>query len=458
MMTTTTTCLEALRARIGAELDACMPAHLERPQWPADQLACHQRDTLRELLRHAIERSPFHARRLGPVADPDHFELTDLATLPTMSKSDMMAAFDEVATDRRLSLASVEHHIAAASDQPTLLFDEYVCLASGGSSGLRGFFVQRLTEFAGLAASVMRHAIARQVAAGAPGESLAIGAVMAASPVHASGFAMATASGPMRFVSVPATLPMAETVDRLNRLQPPALMGYPTKLAQLAREQMLGRLAIAPRSVTSTSEQLTAADRATITTGFGVPVINMFASTEGLVGHSDPGGSVLTFATDMCIVELVDTENRPLADGAPSTRILVTNLYNLTQPLIRYELSDRFVRYPSLPGSGYLRAEVEGRADDVFRYHGVEVHPLVIATAMAKTPRVLEYQVRQTSRGVHATVVTDGPVEMVRLAVAIEDGLRQAGLVNPSATVREVASIPRHPQTGKARRFIPLDT
>ena len=126
-------------------------------------------------------------------------------------------------------------------------------------------------------------------------------------------------------------------------------MGYPTKLAQLAREQLAGRLAIAPRSVTATSEQLSAEDRATITAAFGVPVINQFASTEGLVGHSEPGGSVLTFATDMCIVELVDAENRPVADGAASTRILVTNLYNLTQPLIRYELTDRFVRYPLAP-------------------------------------------------------------------------------------------------------------
>ena len=365
------------------------------------------------------------------IVDPDHFELSDLAKLPTMSKSDMMAAFDEVVTDRRLSLASVEHHIAESSDQPKLLLDEYVCLASGGSSGLRGVFVQRLAEFADLAASIMRPAIARQIAAGSSGEGMVIGAVMAASPVHASGFGVATASGPVRFVSVPATLPIAEAVDRLNGLQPPALMGYPTKLAQLAREQMAGRLAIAPRSVTSTSEQLTAEDRATITAAFGVPVINTFASTEGLVGHSDPGGSVLTFATDMCIVELVDAENRPLADGAASTRVLVTNLYNLTQPLIRYELTDRFVRYPTLPGAGYLRAEVEGRADDVFRYDGVEVHPLVIATAMVKAPRVVEYQVRQTDRGVDVAVVTDGPIDIVGLAAAIEDGLRRVGLAEP---------------------------
>jgi phenylacetate-CoA ligase len=161
MITTIATQLVALRARVGAELDARMPAHLERLQWPADRLVTHQRDKLRVLLRHAIDHSPFHARRLGPIADPDHFELSSLAELPTMSKGEMMAAFDEVVTDRRLSLAGIEYHVAESSNQPKLLLDEYLCLASGGSSGLRGIFVQRLAEFADFAASIMRPAVAR---------------------------------------------------------------------------------------------------------------------------------------------------------------------------------------------------------------------------------------------------------------------------------------------------------
>jgi hypothetical protein len=33
--------------------------------------------------------------------------------------------------------------------------------------------------------------------------------------------------------------------------------------------------------------------------------------------------------------------------------------------------------------------------------------------------------------------------------------LREAGLDGPEATVRRVAEIARHPQTGKARRFVP---
>ena len=399
--------------------------------------------------------APFHARQLCRI-DVDRFELSDLATLPPMSKSEMMAAFDDVVTDRALNLRLVEDHLQRSTSEPRLLLDEYVCLASGGSSGLRGVFIQRLSEFADFGASIMRPAVAKRLASAKASETTVIAAVMAVSPVHPSGFGVATVCGPVRFVSVPATLPIAEAVERLNALQPAALMGYPSKLTQLSREQLAGRLSIWPRAVTSTSEQLTADARATITAAFGVPVVDQFASTEGLVGHSDPGGSALTFATDMCIVELVDRENRPVTHGTASARVLVTNLHNFTQPLIRYELTDRFVRYPSLQGSGYLRAEVDGRAEDMFRYGPVEVHPIVIDTVMMKMPSIVEYQARQTHTGVDVNVVVHGEIDPAPLAAALESGLRQAGLVNATAAVRVVDDIPRHPETGKTRRFVAL--
>jgi outer membrane receptor protein involved in Fe transport len=67
------------------------------------------------------------------------------------------------------------------------------------------------------------------------------------------------------------------------------------------------------------------------------------------------------------------------------------------------------------------------------------------------------YQVRQTDRGVDVAVVTDGPVDLQGLADAIEGGLRKAGVANATAAVRNVSAISKHPETGKTRRFIPLE-
>jgi phenylacetate-coenzyme A ligase PaaK-like adenylate-forming protein len=131
------------------------------------------------------------------------------------------------------------------------------------------------------------------------------------------------------------------------------------------------------------------------------------------------------------------------------------NLHNHTQPLIRYELTDRFIRHPS-DRSGAVRATVEGRADDVFHYGDVTVDPLAIRTVMVRAPAALEYQVRQTTKGNDMAIVADGELNLAAVSVALGESLRAAGLPNPHVRVREVIDIARGPETGKTRRFIPL--
>jgi phenylacetate-coenzyme A ligase PaaK-like adenylate-forming protein len=458
MATLTGTDLQVLCTRFAAALNAQLERHADRPHWNAGRLASYQRERLRTLLARAVAQSPFHARRLAGI-DPGRFELADLARLPVMTKEQMMACFDELATDRRLTRAGVEQHLAASAEEPSLLFDEYVCLASGGSSGLRGIFTQTIEEFAGFVASFLgSRAAALAASGGPPPDGVVVAVVGAASPVHASGFGAAAGAGgyPLRTVSAPATLPVAELVQRLNQAQPLVLQAHTSKLALLAEEKRAGRLRIAPVSVTAMGEPLTDGPRAAIGRAFGVPPVNQFTSTEGLAGQTDPGGEVIRFASDMCITELVDDDNQPVPDGTPSAKVLLTNLYNHTQPLIRYELIDRFTRQATGPGHGHLRATVQGRADDTFRYANTTVDPLVIRTVMVRTPAALEYQVRQTSRGIDVAVVAGGLLDHTALAAALGHSLRTAGLPDPQVNVQQVADIARHPETGKARRFIPF--
>jgi phenylacetate-CoA ligase len=93
--------------------------------------------------------------------------------------------------------------------------------------------------------------------------------------------------------------------------------------------------------------------------------------------------------------------------------VLVTNLHNLTQPLIRYELTDRFTPAGTSTG-GFPRASVEGRSDDVFRYGTATVHPCALTTALLRAGQVREYQVRQTAQGADITVVASAASTMPR--------------------------------------------
>ena len=168
------------------------------------------------LLAYAAEFSPFHARRLRGL-DLSRFEVGDLARLPVMTKAQMMAEFDEVVTDRRLSRRLAEQHLAASVRIPGLLLDDYVCLASGGSSGLRGVAVLTLGEFTDLVASIVRRGYARALAAGGPPpDGLVIGIWPRRRRCIQRLRRGRRPGPPVRLIPAPATLPLAEIVARLN--------------------------------------------------------------------------------------------------------------------------------------------------------------------------------------------------------------------------------------------------
>jgi phenylacetate-coenzyme A ligase PaaK-like adenylate-forming protein len=462
---TTTTAFAELRGRFHAELLAAYPELIARLGWDRGTILAHQRKSLRALLAAAVERSPFHARRLAGL-DLDAVMPEDLSALPVMTKPQMLDSLDDVFTDRRLSRAAVETALAATRDEPVPLPGDCLAIASGGSSGLRGVFVldvAALREFVGL---LTRNLVARIDAMGGPPPGgLPLAFVAAGSPVHATGLtAPITDTGalPFRVHAVPASRPLHEIVDRLNSLQAPLLFGYPTMLVRLAREQQAGRLRIAPRAATCTSETVTRDQRAQIRAGFGVPIVDTFGSSEGLVATTPSDDEVHTVAEDGCIVELVDAANRPVAPGTPSAKVLITNLYNHVQPLIRYELTDVFAAQPPTPDHGYLRALIQGRADDVFRYalggHTIELHPHTVRSVLVHELAVTEYQVRQTPRGIDVTVVCGPGLVADALTVRLTAALASAGLPDPQVRVRHLDQLPRDPLTGKLQRFVPRDS
>jgi phenylacetate-coenzyme A ligase PaaK-like adenylate-forming protein len=140
--------------------------------------------------------------------------------------------------------------------------------------------------------------------------------------------------------------------------------------------------------------------------------------------------------------------------GETAAKVLVTNLHNLTKPLIRYELTDRFTAARG-ETTGFLQARVEGRADEVFHWGETDVHPHALRSPLVAAA-VREHCVRQTADGVEVDVVADDDLDEADLAAALEESLCTAGLDAPRATVRRVERIDRDPMSGKTRRFIPL--
>lgn len=415
---------------------------------------------MRRLLAHAAEHSPFHARRLGDV-DIDRWRLADLASLPVMTKRDLMAAFDSVLTDPSVTQQRADDHLAAHGQSLAYLDGRYLVITSGGSSGERGVFVWGIEAFTAFALSIVRRTIDRLAAFGVTPDNPVPGALVAAgSPMHATAIVGQLIGGPGAAVSmsaIPATLRFDDIVHRLNDVQPLVLVGYPSMLVRLADARRTGRLSIAPLAVGATSEPMSTPMRRSIEEAFGVQITNTFGSSEGLCGVSEPGSDAICFAEDTCIIELVDADNRPVAPGEVADKVLVTNLVNHVQPLIRYELTDRFQqRFGEWP-DGYLRATVEGRNDEPLRWGTAEVHPLVVRSTLLHHPDVLEYQVHQTSTGITLHVVATDQLDTTATVASVRDALRSAGLEHATVELLRVTSIERNPATGKVRRFVTLD-
>jgi phenylacetate-CoA ligase len=441
--TATPTQLTTFRDALQDGLIAAYPDLIPRLEWSREQVLAHQRSRLQSLLREAMTSSPFHARRLAGI-DTGSVDPTDLSSLPVMTKAQMMEGLDDVFTDRQLTRAEVEAALAATDDEPIVIRDRYIACTTGGSSGVRGVFVLDGPALVSFIGTITRGLVARlQAMGGPPPGGLPVAMIGAACAVHPTGSAQALSAGgrlPFRFETVTITDPLPEVVAAINEMRPAALFGYPTVLARLAEEHRAGRLRVQPAFVTSTSETLTPALRAAIR-GFGAPIVNTFASTEGLVGSSMPDGDVVRLAEDTCIVEVQED------------RVLLTNLENRIQPLIRYELNDRFTPVRS---DGLLCAHVEGRCDDLLRYGDLDVHPVTIRSELVRTPEVLDYQVRQTAEGIDVDVLPGGELDAEDLRRRLEDALATAGLPQPRVGVRAVAGLGRDARTGKLARFLCL--
>ena len=164
---------------------------------------------------------------------------------------------------------------------------------------------------------------------------------------------------------------------------------------------------------------------------------------------------------DLVVLEVVDEENRPMPPGVPGRKVLLTNLVNQVQPLLRYELTDSVTLAggPNPLGLPYARlASVDGRSDDVITLPAasggqVAVHPFRLRAPL----EVAEYQVVHDPAGLHVAVVLRGeaPADTpARVRAALVRELRDAGAVPPPVQVTPVAGIDRDPGHGAKLKLV----
>ena len=161
-------------------------------------------------------------------------------------------------------------------------------------------------------------------------------------------------------------------------------------------------------------------------------------------------------ADDLVILEPADADGNVVPYGQPAERMLLTNLFNLTQPLIRYDLVDAVTMTdkPCPCGCAHRRiTSINGRINGAFEYdRGAVVPRAAVEQTVLSTPGVSNFRVGKTQRGVDVSVVTDGSSDLQQLRKELIDVLCRHGVPESDVGVQEVGSIDRL-WSGKSRQF-----
>ncbi len=369
--------------------------------------ACQQ-TRLASLIRFARAHSPFYRELYRNLPD----DIVDLRQIPPVTKPQLMANFDEWVTDSAVTRAGISRFLADESLVGQRYLDRHVVMTTSGVTGERGIFLHDPNAVAVYRALTFARGWLPRMSADVLWPTLKRNNRLAALVTvggHYGGVTIMEAARhdhpwPFNRIKVLSVLrPLPELVRELNQFQPAQLVGYPTALLQVALEQLAGRLQINPAVVSSGGDWLGASMRQQIEAAFRCPVRENYGASEFPPLAWDCRLGKLHVSADWAILEPVDPAYRPVSPGEASYSVLLTNLTNRVQPIIRYDLGDTVVveREPCVCGNPLPVISVEGRREGILYVETqdrktVALQPNALGRVLNETPGVRLAQVIQT--------------------------------------------------------------
>ena len=302
-----------------------------------------------KIIAYTAQNSPFYASHWTG------HSLKDWCLLPTVDKTLMMEHFDTFNTCGVTYEQAMEVALEAERSRNfhTTLLGLTVGLSSG-TSGHRGLFLANSWEQTAWAGTILARILHRL-----PSKRLKVAFFLRSN----SNLYEQIGSRLIEFRYFDLMLPLEDANVALNAFQPHIIVGPPSLLGFLAREQKRGYLRSKPERFISVAEVLEAQEKQYIETTFNAPVHQIYQCTEGLLAVSCARGS-LHIQEDVVLIQL---EELPDSNGEKFMPI-ITDLWRRTQPIIRYRLNDvlQMEHRPCSCGSAFrvIRA-IEGRCDDI---------------------------------------------------------------------------------------------
>lgn len=370
-----------------------------------------------ESLLRAGMNAPLQARQLRQALGARWRTNTALPLheVPPMARREWQTHLEESWTDPAIQRPALEALLADPDRLGDGLLGRYAVWTSSGSSGIPAVFLQDARALAVYDAlesirfaapdHVHYQTSSRLNAPGAssndPAPRLAL---VAATGGHFAGVAMMSrllriAPAMARRIRIFSILqPLPTLVQALNAFAPAIIATYPTVAESLAEEQARGRLKLALQAVWLGGEQLGEPLARHLAERFGCDIRESYGASEFLSIAWSCAHGRLHVNSDWVVLEPVDSKMRAVEPGTASHTVLLTNLANHVQPLIRYDLGDSITQAstPCTCGSVFPSIEVEGRQDDVLVFGNlatrIRLLPLALATLLEDEAGCFDFQ------------------------------------------------------------------
>ena len=292
-----------------------------------------QRHRFLHLVKHAKKHSSFYSSLYN------NFEIDDnllIEQLPVLDKKTIMDNFDNIVTVNDITLDKVDDFLNSEKDISRKLDNKYNLIHSSGTTGRRWISIFDDTCFDYEIASTIFRKM-RKFSIKHPRI-----AIVATENPHV-GSTIFYKSMPHFIANVKhfsVKEPISILVEKLNDFNPNLLGGYPGILKALCDEKMKGSLKISPKRIYSGAYLLTEDIKSSIITAFNLVPFIFYAATEatGPIAVECDHHSLHVFI-DSIVFEVLDDYDKPMVEGKPG-KVVMTNLMNLIQPIIRYRLCD----------------------------------------------------------------------------------------------------------------------
>lgn len=365
------------------------------------------RSRLEQLVAYARANSEFWREKLSGVPDRD-FKLTDL---PTSNKPELMDHFDRAVTADDLRRDEIESFLDDESNLGTYFKDKYALSHTSGSQGQPLLLVQTRDNLELLFALQVSRGNQKPLGVGEAVKHFLKPARLAAIIFNPGFYPSSSAfhympAGAKHYLEVKIFCANDDDlVEQLAEYCPTHLTAYASMLHEIARNIESGRVSLKPdlEEVVNISERLMPKAREHYAEIFGAPILDNYSMGECLfLTNGCPACHGMHINADWALLEVVDENNKPVPDGELGAKVLVTNLANYTQPIIRYEIGDMIAMATQPCGCGSnlpLIDHVEGRDSDVFEIKtdkGTKsLQPTIFELALGRLLDVREYQLIQ---------------------------------------------------------------